>query len=132
MSRKNSAVGAIEGRYKAWMEAIRMKDLDTIVDMYADDAMYMPPGRPPLSGKAAVRENWAGYLQRDSFEAVYTPTIQVSEAGDMGYDIGHYEISMKKEGKPVTFVGKYVVVWKFINGQWKAAVDIDNDNGLVD
>jgi ketosteroid isomerase-like protein len=113
------------------MEAIRMKDLDTIVDMYADDATYMPPGRPPLSGKAAVRENWAGYLQRDGFEAVYTPTIQVSEAGDMAYDIGHYEIRMKKEGQPVTSVGKYVVVWKFIDGQWKAAVDIDNDNGPV-
>jgi ketosteroid isomerase-like protein len=131
MSQQTSAVDAIKARYKAWMEAIRTKDLDTIVDMYADDATYMPPGRKPVAGKAAVRVNWAGYLQRDSFEAEYTPTIQVSHGGDMAFDIGHYVISMKKEGKPVTFVGKYVVVWKLIDGQWKAAVDIDNDNGPI-
>ncbi|MCJ0766191.1 YybH family protein [Variovorax terrae] len=128
MTQQNAA-DVIKARYKAWMEAIRNKDLDTVMDMYADDATYMPPGRKPIVGKAAVRQNWAAYLQRDSFVANYTPTIQVSQSGDMAFDIGHYEISMKKDGQPVTFVGKYVVVWRLIDGQWKAVVDIDNDNG---
>ena len=127
---QQTAVEAIRERYKVWMEAIRVKDLNRIADIYADDATYMPPGRKPLIGKAAIRENWAGYLLRDGFTAKYTPTIQVSKAGDMAFDIGHYEISMKKDGQSLTFVGKYVVVWRLDNGQWKAVADIDNDNGL--
>ena len=45
------------------------------------------------------------------------------------YDIGRYRITMKEEGRPVAFEGKYVVVWKVQDGAWKAAVDIDNDSG---
>jgi uncharacterized protein (TIGR02246 family) len=128
MSVKNSAADEIAQRYQTWMQAIRARDLETILDLYADDATYMPPGKPKFSGKAALREVWASYLQREDFIATYTPTIHVSESGDMAYDVGHYQLSMKKDGQQTSFEGKYVVVWKRIDQQWKAVVDIDNSN----
>ena len=130
MQPENAAVTAILERYQHWMRSIRARDLDAILDLYADDATYMPPGKPAFSGKQALREIWSSYLQRDGFVASYFPTIQLSAAGDMAYDIGRYQISMEKEGRPVAFEGKYVVVWKLVDGLWKAVVDIDNDNGL--
>jgi ketosteroid isomerase-like protein len=118
-------VAAIEQRYQAWMKAIRERDLDGILGIYADHATYMPPGSQKASGTDALRKIWGGYLQREDFVALYTPTIHVSDAGDMAYDIGHYKISMKKEGKPVSFEGKYVVVWQLIDAQWRAVLDMD-------
>lgn len=129
MQERQSAIEAILARYRVWMQAIRARDLDAILDIYADDATYMPPGKLPFSGKEALREIWGSYLQREDFVATYTPDIHLSELGDMAYDIGHYRIRMKKEGQPVAFEGKYVVVWKLVGQRWKAAVDIDNDNG---
>lgn len=129
MSKSQAAVAAIEQRYQEWMKAIRERDLDGILGIYADHATYMPPGSHKASGTDALRKIWGGYLQREDFVALYTPTIHVSDAGDMAYDIGHYKISMKKEGKPVSFEGKYVVVWQLIAGQWRAVLDMDNDNG---
>ncbi|WP_288254507.1 nuclear transport factor 2 family protein [uncultured Hydrogenophaga sp.] len=129
MSKHPDAVAAITQRYQEWMKAIRERDLETILSVYADDATYMPPGRPLATGSAKLREVWGGYLQRKDFVAEYTPTLHVSDAGDMAYDIGHYRISMTKDEGPVSFVGKYVVVWQKVNGQWRAKLDMDNDNG---
>ncbi|MGQ2993774.1 YybH family protein [Variovorax sp.] len=129
MPQENTAVAAILARYQHWMQSIRERDLEAILDIYADDATYMPPGKPAFSGKQALREVWAGYLQREDFVASYVPTLHLCDAGDMAYDIGRYRIAMKKEGLSVSFEGKYVVVWKRIDGRWKAVVDMDNDNG---
>ena len=111
------------------MAAIRDRDLETILSIYADHATYMPPGREKVSGREALRSVWSGYLQRKAFVAEYTPDIHLSPSGDMAYDIGRYKISMTKEEGPVTFVGKYVVVWERIEGLWKAVLDMDNDDG---
>ena len=129
MPQENTAIAAILARYQHWMQSIRERDLEAILDIYADNATYMPPGKPAFSGKQALREVWAGYLQREDFVASYVPTLHLCDAGDMAYDIGRYRIAMKKEGLPVSFEGEYVVVWKRIDGRWKAVVDMDNDNG---
>ncbi|MCW5669093.1 MAG: DUF4440 domain-containing protein [Hydrogenophaga sp.] len=129
MKTHQDAVAAITQRYQEWMKAIRDRDLETILSIYAEDATYMPPGRPLATGRENLRAVWGGYLQRKDFVAEYTPTLHVSDAGDMAYDIGHYRISMTKDEGPVSFVGKYVVVWKKVAGQWRAMLDMDNDNG---
>lgn len=129
MQPENFSVSAILERYQQWMQAIRMHDIEAILDIYADDATYMPPGKPAFSGKQALREIWASYLQREEFVASYFPVIHLSDAGDMAYDIGRYLISMKKDGRQLTFEGKYVVIWKLVEHRWKAVVDMDNDNG---
>lgn len=103
MPQENTAIAAILARYQHWMQSIRERDLEAILDIYADNATYMPPGKPAFSGKQALREVWAGYLQREDFVASYVPTLHLCDAGDMAYDIGRYRIAMKKEGLPVSF-----------------------------
>ncbi|MNK53295.1 hypothetical protein D3C87_722480 [compost metagenome] len=126
--RHPQAVQQIQALYGDWMRAIRERNLDAIVANFSDHMTYMPPGRPKASGKAYVREVWAGYLQRKNFVAHYEPTIHVSEKGDMAYDIGAYRITMDNDQGPVEFTGKYVVIWELISGQWKAVLDMDNSN----
>ena len=80
-----------------------------------------------VEAQFATWESFVGDIK--DFVAEYTPTLHVSDAGDMAYDIGRYRISMVKDEGPVSFVGKYVVVWKKVDGQWRAMLDMDNDNG---
>jgi ketosteroid isomerase-like protein len=127
--RHPQAVKQIHALYGNWMKAIRERNLEAIVSNFANHMTYMPPGRPKASGKSAVRDVWAGYLERKNFIAYYEPTIHVSEKGDMAYDIGSYRITMENDQGPATFTGKYVVVWELIDGQWKAVLDMDNSNG---
>lgn len=127
--RQQQIIDHLRGRYADWMKAIRERDLEAILGIYADHATYMPPGRPKAQGKEALRAVWGGYLQRRDFVAEYAPTLTVAHGGDMAYDIGHYRITMVLDSGPVEYVGKYVVVWQLLDGRWQAVVDIDNSNG---
>lgn len=89
----------------------------------------MPLGRLAIQGKPALRHIWANDLQREVFVATYFPSIHLSDADDMAYDIGRHQIPMTKEGQHEAFDGKYVELWKFIDPTWTVFVDIDNDNG---
>lgn len=59
----------------------------------------------------------------------FGPTfIEASSSGDLAYEIGTYQLSFEKGGQRVDDRGKYVVVWKRIDGAWKAAADILNSD----
>ncbi|WP_281718804.1 YybH family protein [Pandoraea apista] len=123
---KESVVKHLTQRYEDWMSAIVSKDIDVIESLYADDAVYMPPGRARCVGKAAVVANWKMYFERADFQARYTPQLDVSASEDVAYDIGTYRLTLTRAGEPVEVVGKYVVVWKKLAGEWRVSVDIDN------
>jgi uncharacterized protein (TIGR02246 family) len=36
-----------------WMEATKQEDLQTVLSLMADDAIFLVPGKPPMIGKAA-------------------------------------------------------------------------------
>jgi len=60
----------------------------------------------------------------------FAPTsIVVASGGDMAYDIGTYNLSFDSDKGPVKDAGKYVVVWKKVDGDWKVAAGIFNSNG---
>lgn len=56
--------------------------------------------------------------------------VEVSSAGDMGYTVGAYKLTIHDaQGKPVTDRGKYVTVWqKQLDGTWKVVADIFNSD----
>ncbi len=47
----------------------------------------------------------------------------------MAYDYGTYTFAFDGDKGRVIEKGKYIVVWKKIDGAWKVAADIYNDNG---
>jgi ketosteroid isomerase-like protein len=113
-------------RYQDWMKAIVDKDIDAIASIYADDAIYLPAGKPRHVGKEAVLSVWRSHFERADFRAQYTPSLTVSESLDLAYDVGAYVVTLTREEKEIEIRGKYVVVWRNDSGRWVAAVDIDN------
>lgn len=51
---------SIETTIKAYEKALNANDIDTIVDLYGSDPVFMPQHAPALIGREAVR---AGYIK---------------------------------------------------------------------
>lgn len=114
-----------------WLKAVAAKDADSTAGFYAADGVLMPQGAPAAIGTASIAKAWGGLYAMKDFSLTFAPsTINVAEAGDLAIDIGTYELSFTGESGNVTDHGKYVVVWKKIDGDWKAAADIFNSDGM--
>ena len=114
---------AIRSLDAQWVKAIAEKDATWIGNLYAPDGRLMPPNAPMVQGREAIRDAWANMMNAAGFSLTFTPTeIHVAESGDLGYDVGTYEGANDDHGK-------YVVVWKKIDGDWKVAADIFNSDG---
>jgi ketosteroid isomerase-like protein len=68
-------------------------------------------------------------MQTPGFDLTFVPDqIIVSSSGDMALDRGTYRLAIAPDGTTQSDTGKYVVVWRKIGGDWKAAADIFNSN----
>jgi len=112
----------------AWFES--HDDIDRFVTFLADDAVFMPADAPAARGDA-IRSTWEQLLSLPGFNLEWqASSAAVAEAGDMGYTLGTYELTIEQDGTPMVTVGKYVTLWrKQADGSWKVVVDCFNADG---
>ena len=102
------------------------KDLDKFVSYFAADATAYAPGMPAVTGTDALRKTMSDMMAAPGFALSWTATeAEVAASGDYGHTAGTYEMSMAGG----TEKGKYVTVWKKVDGAWKASEDIFNSDG---
>lgn len=110
-------------------QLVASKDLVGITNLYAEDAIFMPPNAPQAATPAEISSVWAGWLQANPTLVLEATKVEVSQAGDLAYSAGSYRVSMDgPTGARMEDEGKYVVAWKKVDGQWKIAADIFNSN----
>src|SRR5690349_728620 len=91
---------------------------DAFIESLADDAVTF--GQDIQKGKDYLKaqqpnESWLYW------QPVYSV---IAASGDFGFNTGPWEFRAKRtDEKPVAF-GQFVTVWKKVNGEWKAAIDI--------
>jgi uncharacterized protein (TIGR02246 family) len=120
---------AIRAQVDRWLQLVKAKDAAAIAEMYADDGAVMPPNAPIGKGRAAIQQAWASMMRTPGFDLTFNPEqIVISSSGDMALDRGTYTLTVAPAGTTQTDTGKYVVVWRKIGGDWKAAADIFNSN----
>ena len=120
---------AIRGEVDRWTQLIKAKDAAAIAGLYAEDGAVMPPNAPIGKGRAAIQQTWASLVAMPGFDLAIVPEqIIVSSSGDMALDRGTYSLKVAPNGTEQTDTGKYVVVWRKIDGKWKAAADIFNSD----
>ena len=108
---------------------IKAKDAAGIAQLYTEDGAVMPPNAPIGKGRDAIQKTWAGLLAIPGFDLAIMPEqVSVSSSGDMALDRGTYKLAVAPDGKAMTDTGKYVVVWRKVDGEWKAAADIFNSD----
>lgn len=118
---------AIAKQNENFMAAARAGNVDRLMDFYSDSAVVLAPNVPAITGRDAVRQFWAGHLGAANVD-VKLMTDDVTQSCDMAAERGRYELTItpKPGGEPVHGSGKYVVVWRKLNGQWRAVEDIFN------
>jgi uncharacterized protein (TIGR02246 family) len=120
---------AIRGHVDQWLQLVKAKDAAGIAALYAEDGAVMPPNTPIGKGRAAIQQTWASMMQTPGFALTFAPEqILVSASGDMALDRGTYSLTIAPDGTAQTDTGKYVVVWRKIGSEWKAAADIFNSD----
>lgn len=111
---------------RQWSAAFQEGDIDWIVDLHAANGRTLPPGSEPFVGPEAVRQLWTSLYRTEGLSLTFGPTeAHVAEAGDLGYALGTYEMTLPDGTEDR---GKYVVVWVKEAGEWKVAADIFNSN----
>jgi uncharacterized protein (TIGR02246 family) len=120
---------AIRGQVEQWLQLVKAKDAAGIAGLYAEDGAVMPPNGPIGKGRAAIQQTWASMMGTPGFDLSFAPEqIIVSSSGDMALDRGSYRLTVAPDGTAQTDTGKYVVVWRKIGSEWKAAADIFNSD----
>lgn len=109
-----------------WDAAFDRGDAAGLAGMYAEDGYLLPPGHDMVKGRGQIRAFWAGAVKQ--LGGAKLTTIDVERLGrGAAREIGLFSFATKTE-PPQPVVGKYVVVWRRIGGQWLLATDIWNTN----
>lgn len=107
-------------------EKIKSGDSAWVASQYGADAEILLDKSEPIKGKD-ILSMWGGVCRSGMNDWTFTTT---DLQGDENFliETGKYEI---KDGKQkVVDVGKYVVVWKKQNGEWKLYRDIGNGSPM--
>jgi ketosteroid isomerase-like protein len=100
----------------AFEQAFSRDDLPATIALFADDAQILPEHGPLVSGRAAIEQ-----FLKDQMTPVVsfnTETEMTLVRRDIGIEQGRYRVRDVRRGSDVE-EGKYLHVWRKINGQWK-------------
>ena len=98
-----------------WRRATSAGDLDTVLTLMADDAIFLTPGRPPMT-KDVFAKNFR------ALPADIRSTHDIKEIGvssDLGYCYSHITVTMGGKRRE----GPILTVFRKIGGKWLLSRD---------
>ena len=114
----------IEAAISRYVAASNRGDADALTQLYAEDAVLLPPAHEPIEGREAIGAFW----HQGTDQGLEVTTLKVEVNGDLGYLVGRYHLPATDE-EPADS-GKYVMCLKRqFDGSWKLTADIWNSSG---
>ncbi|WP_224484437.1 YybH family protein [Robertkochia aurantiaca] len=101
-------------------DALKEKDMATLVTVWTDDALLKFPGKPGLQGKEAIEMAHTPMMEQGIQIEAETDEIVVS--GDFATEIGNYKIMIP--GGTVVDHGTYSTLWKRSGDTWLIYRDV--------
>ncbi len=101
-------------------------DIEAIGQSYTEDASILVNNRDIITGRDPIEAYWTpGGSSRTVYHKIHP--VEITITGDTAYDMGRYEGRTRMQnGDEASWKGKYVIVWKKIEGEWKIYIDIWN------
>ena len=116
---------AIESANAKFSALAARGDGPALAGLYAKDGAVMPAGSEPIRGTQAIAKFWQGALD-SGVAAIDLKTVEVYGEGTTATEVGEYALR-DKAGK-VLDRGKYIVIWRQQDGQWKLLRDMFSTN----
>jgi uncharacterized protein (TIGR02246 family) len=108
---------AIRDVISNWLSASKAGDRDTVLQLMAEDAVFLQPGQAPMRGRAAfaaAQEALAG-AEIDGRAEIQ----EIRVAGDLAYCWNHLTVVVTpRGGKPVTRAGHVLSILRKEHGRW--------------
>ena len=107
---------AIRDLMAAWLAASKAGEVDTVLALLADDAVFTVPGRPPF-GKQEFAEasRQQGGVKLDVVQEI----LEVEAHGDLAFARTRLAVSMTPPGgDPVRRAGHTLTIFRKQGGRW--------------
>lgn len=112
---------------KNFSQAYMDGNLDAILDTYTTDGKILPNNTLIIEGREALAKYWELPKGITVLHHELKPS-EINILGNYAYDYGYYQGETKQaDGSISAWKGKYVVVWKKVEGVWKMYLDIWNN-----
>ena len=121
LSTAKAEIEAVNKRFKAFISAA---DSIGLANLYSQDAKFMMTGAPSISGTENIQATFSGIIKSGITNADLR-TIEVWGTEELITEEGEYSLFA---GETEVDQGKYLVIWKKEEGEWKFFRDIFNSN----
>ncbi|XP_077982458.1 uncharacterized protein LOC144437402 [Glandiceps talaboti] len=119
--------GVISERNVKFMELFISDDMKALSELYTEDCKFMGPGNDTQVGRKCVEEAFSGIkasgVTRLSLESEEVGGV---DGGDTLFERGQYQ--QYRDDGTVNESGKYVVIWKKVDGEYYLGIDCFNTN----
>jgi ketosteroid isomerase-like protein len=114
--------GSIRQQNDAFVAAFNEKAVPKVLNLYAENSVFMPPNQPIIRGKDALK-NFYDEMMKQGATNLKLNVDEVSGHGTIAYLSGTYEMDLKPaSGGPGRDRGKYLFVVRKMGGatgSWK-------------
>ena len=105
-----------------WYRLENENKVDEIFEKYvSDDLILQVPGMPQFVGREASYAFMKPFIE-DVLISIdgKSAQLEVSASGELAYDLGNSTAMVNSPDGPVEDKQKYLIIWKKIDGKWKA------------
>jgi ketosteroid isomerase-like protein len=117
-ARPEAARGPLELRQQAFVAALAARDADALGGLFAEDAVLHVAGMPAIEGRPAIRDFYRKMFGFLAGSVAAVERLHVSDAGDVAYSIGRATNEFRGPQGPVTYGGKFSLIWRHLAGEW--------------
>ena len=128
-----SAKQAIDSANAQWPRLTSTGHADSIAELYAADAVLMPPNMPTVKGKDAIRTFFAVINTIEPRPTLTLRAEMVIGTGASAVERGRWHWAFPAgatlpPGTPAVDSGKYIARWEQQSGKWVMVDDIWNSD----
>ena len=126
LAAEETAIRAIDQQMLA---AANARDAAAFSAVFAPDGALLFPNQPAAIGTEAIR----AVVQRDfavpDFAVTWTAEeYRLAASGDLATSRGTYYLSLSTPDGPFEDQGKFLTVWRKVDGAWRVAADMINSD----
>lgn len=104
------------------VESERTRNLDAVMDLIWEDAVWLVPNTPPVTGAMGIRPLFAEFRELPfSGMTVNVTGVRVSESGDLATVWGTFALTFDPPDGGSAETMSFLMSWEKRGGAWKAA-----------
>ena len=112
---------------KSWDTYFNSGDLKSLLNLYADDAIRLPNNQTIISGKEAIKKEME--IEQTNLKKGYTNTSETTDVFGDENTVTEVGKTIRKDASgKVKSTGKYMTIWKKVNGKFVTAREMWNDD----